>query len=93
MANMKISDVYEKHSRRLVAAAAAGRPFAALTYGPDCSNSHFRTFADKGAADKFLRAATPVGSGIGGVIAETDVQRKTARAFYIPPVTGYHSFP
>lgn len=90
---MKINDVYEKHSSRLLAAADKGRPFAVLTYGPECRDSHFRTFTTKSAADKFLRAATPVGSGIGGVIAETDTQRRTARAFYIPPVTGYRSFP
>ena len=90
---MKITNVYEKHAARLAVAAAAGRPFAALTYGPDCCNSHYRTFASKSAASAFLRAAAPAGSGIGGVIAETDARRGAATAFYIPPVTGFSSFP
>ena len=88
---MKITDIYNKHARRLCAAADAGRPFAVLTYGPDCETSHFRTFATKGAADIFLKSAT--GNGTGGCIAETSVQRRAACAFYIPPVTGFRSFP
>ncbi|MBU0799449.1 MAG: hypothetical protein KKA05_00455 [Alphaproteobacteria bacterium] len=89
---MKINDVYNKHAASLLRAAQAGRPFAALTYGPNCADSHFRTFADKDAASAFLAANTPAGSGIGGVIAETDVKRKTAIGFTIPTVTGYKSF-
>ena len=89
---MKIKDVYEKHSSRLHTAAEAGRPYAALTYGPGCTNSHFRTFAQKSAADSFLTAAMKPGSGIGGVVAHTDAQ--THRYTYaVRPVTGYRSFP
>lgn len=88
---MKIQDVYEKHSSRLIAAAHAGRPYAALTYGPNCTNSHFRTFADKSAADSFLTAAQKPGSGIGGVVAHTDAQTERYK-YYVRPVTGYRSF-
>ena len=87
---MKIKDVYEKHSSRLTAAAEAGRPYAALTFSPGCTNSHFRTFAQKSAADAFLTAAMKPGSGIGGVVAHTDAA--TARYhYYVRPVTGFCS--
>lgn len=88
---MKIKDVYEKHASRLVAAAEAGRPYAALTYGPDCRNSRFRTFADKSAADAFLTAAQKPGSGIGGVVAHTDAQTRRY-TYFVPPVTGFRPF-
>lgn len=88
---MKIIDVYEKNARRLLAAAVAGRPYAALTYGPDCSNSHYRTFAEKSAADAFLTAAMKPGSGIDGVVAHTDAQTKRY-TYAVRPVTGFCSF-
>jgi hypothetical protein len=85
---MKINDIYNKHARRLANAARAGRPFAALTYNPDGTQSRFRTFAGKDAASAFLRAAKP--HGLGGMVVESD--SKGLKAIYVPPVTGFGSF-
>ena len=87
---MKINALYNKHAKKLENAAREGRPFAVFTYGPDCSNARYRTFAEKEAASAFLKAAKP--NGQGGMIAETDAERGGLKALYVPPVTGFGSF-